>query len=95
MPGGVARSLRGARHAPRARLARRRDSPRRGAGFLPPTLLDSAESAARGATRLQTGLSEANTTHVLHRQCAHLPPLAVGARGIEIFDAEGRAYIDA
>jgi adenosylmethionine-8-amino-7-oxononanoate aminotransferase len=40
-------------------------------------------------------LSEAHTTHVLHRQCAHLPPLAVGARGIEIFDAEGRAYIDA
>ena len=37
----------------------------------------------------------AHTTHVLHRQCAHLPPLADGARGIEIFDAEGRAYIDA
>ena len=39
-PGGPRRFVvPGARHAPRARLARRRDSPRRGAGFLPPTLL--------------------------------------------------------
>ncbi|HSQ70942.1 MAG TPA: aminotransferase class III-fold pyridoxal phosphate-dependent enzyme, partial [Rubrivivax sp.] len=34
-------------------------------------------------------------THVLHRQFAHKLPMAVGARGVEIFDSEGRAYIDA
>lgn len=36
-----------------------------------------------------------NATHVLHRQFAHTLPVAVGARGMEIFDREGRAYIDA
>ncbi len=36
--GAVAGSLRGTHHAPRARLARQRDSPRRGAGYVPPTL---------------------------------------------------------
>jgi adenosylmethionine-8-amino-7-oxononanoate aminotransferase len=34
-------------------------------------------------------------TRVLHRQLTHSLPMAVGARGIEVFDAEGRAYIDA
>ena len=34
-------------------------------------------------------------THVLHRQFAHTLPVAVGARGVEIFDRDGRAYIDA
>jgi adenosylmethionine-8-amino-7-oxononanoate aminotransferase len=34
-------------------------------------------------------------TQVLHRQLTHTLPTAVGARGIEIFDAAGRAYIDA
>ncbi|MBE0547579.1 MAG: aspartate aminotransferase family protein [Rubrivivax sp.] len=34
-------------------------------------------------------------THVLHRQFAHPLPVAVGARGMEIFDSAGRAYIDA
>jgi len=35
------------------------------------------------------------STHVLHRQFAHQLPVAVGARGVEIFDSAGRAYIDA
>jgi adenosylmethionine-8-amino-7-oxononanoate aminotransferase len=39
--------------------------------------------------------SSAPSTHVLHRQLAQTPPLAVGARGVEIFDAQGRAYLDA
>lgn len=39
--------------------------------------------------------SPAPATHVLHRQLAQTPPLAVGGRGVEIFDAQGRAYIDA
>ncbi|MDP1648007.1 MAG: aspartate aminotransferase family protein [Rubrivivax sp.] len=34
-------------------------------------------------------------THVLHRQFAQSLPVAVGARGMEIFDSAGRAYIDA
>ncbi len=34
-------------------------------------------------------------THVLHRQFAHRLPVAAGARGVEIFDSTGRAYIDA
>jgi len=34
-------------------------------------------------------------THVLHRQFAHTLPVAVAARGVEIFDRDGRAYIDA
>jgi adenosylmethionine-8-amino-7-oxononanoate aminotransferase len=34
-------------------------------------------------------------THVLHRQFAHTLPVATGARGVEIFDSTGRAYIDA
>jgi adenosylmethionine-8-amino-7-oxononanoate aminotransferase len=36
-----------------------------------------------------------HSTHVLHRQFAHALPVAVGARGVEIFDSAGRAYIDA
>lgn len=35
------------------------------------------------------------TTHILHRQIAAPLPVAVGGRGVELFDAEGRAYIDA
>ena len=34
-------------------------------------------------------------THVLHRQFAHALPVAVGGRGVEIFDSEGRSYLDA
>lgn len=34
-------------------------------------------------------------THILHRQIHTTLPLAVGGRGVELFDAEGRAYIDA
>jgi adenosylmethionine-8-amino-7-oxononanoate aminotransferase len=34
-------------------------------------------------------------TRILHRQIHSSYPVAVGGRGIEIFDAEGRAYIDA
>jgi adenosylmethionine-8-amino-7-oxononanoate aminotransferase len=34
-------------------------------------------------------------THVLHRQFAYTLPVAVGARGVEIFDREGRSYVDA
>jgi 4-aminobutyrate aminotransferase-like enzyme len=34
-------------------------------------------------------------TRILHRQI-HAPlPVAVGGKGIQLFDAEGRAYIDA
>lgn len=35
------------------------------------------------------------TTHILHRQIATPLPVAVGGKGVELFDAEGRAYIDA
>ncbi len=35
------------------------------------------------------------TTHILHRQIAGSLPMAVGGKGVELFDAEGRAYIDA
>ncbi|EKF41251.1 hypothetical protein NA8A_17198 [Nitratireductor indicus C115] len=34
-------------------------------------------------------------THILHRQIHAKLPLAVGGSGVELFDAEGRAYIDA
>jgi adenosylmethionine-8-amino-7-oxononanoate aminotransferase len=34
-------------------------------------------------------------THILHRQMAFTPPLAVSARGIFITDAQGRQYLDA
>lgn len=34
-------------------------------------------------------------THILRRQIHTTLPLAVGGRGVELFDAEGRAYIDA
>lgn len=34
-------------------------------------------------------------TRLLHRAIHQTPPLAVGGRGIEIFDASGKAYIDA
>lgn len=33
-------------------------------------------------------------TRLLHRAANTTPPVAVGGRGIEIFDAEGRSYID-
>jgi len=34
-------------------------------------------------------------THLLHRVANGVPPMAVGGRGIEIFDRDGRRYIDA
>ena len=34
-------------------------------------------------------------THLLHRSIKAKLPVAVGGRGIELFDSEGRAYIDA
>jgi adenosylmethionine-8-amino-7-oxononanoate aminotransferase len=34
-------------------------------------------------------------THILHRQIHHDLPTATGGRGIELFDAAGRSYIDA
>ncbi|WVT76478.1 aspartate aminotransferase family protein (plasmid) [Sinorhizobium chiapasense] len=34
-------------------------------------------------------------THILHRAIHSRLPVAVGGKGIELFDAEGRAYIDA
>jgi adenosylmethionine-8-amino-7-oxononanoate aminotransferase len=34
-------------------------------------------------------------THILHRAIHTTLPVAVGAKGIEIFDAEGKGYIDA
>jgi adenosylmethionine-8-amino-7-oxononanoate aminotransferase len=34
-------------------------------------------------------------THLLHRSIKGSLPVAVGGRGIELFDSEGRAYIDA
>ena len=34
-------------------------------------------------------------TRILHRQIHNSYPVAVGGRGVEIFDADGRAYIDA
>jgi adenosylmethionine-8-amino-7-oxononanoate aminotransferase len=34
-------------------------------------------------------------THLLHRSIHSVPPVAVRGRGIELFDADGKAYIDA
>ena len=34
-------------------------------------------------------------THIIHRQLAHRPPVAVRAQGMTVTDAEGRDYIDA
>jgi adenosylmethionine-8-amino-7-oxononanoate aminotransferase len=34
-------------------------------------------------------------THILHRGANFTPPLAVGGRGLEIFDAAGKSYLDA
>ena len=34
-------------------------------------------------------------THLLHRQIHDEPRVAVGGRGVELFDSTGRAYIDA
>src|SRR3546814_5233593 len=34
-------------------------------------------------------------THLLHRAIHASLPVAVGGRGIELFDADGKAYIDA
>ncbi len=34
-------------------------------------------------------------THLMHRQLRTTPPLAVGGRGVCLFDAEGRSYLDA
>lgn len=34
-------------------------------------------------------------TRVFHRQLLQRPPVAVGGQGVQLFDADGRAYIDA
>lgn len=34
-------------------------------------------------------------THILHRQIKGVLPTAVGGRGVELFDADGKSYIDA
>ncbi|HST93332.1 MAG TPA: aminotransferase class III-fold pyridoxal phosphate-dependent enzyme, partial [Microvirga sp.] len=34
-------------------------------------------------------------SRILHRQIHAALPVAVGGRGVELFDAEGRSYIDA
>ncbi|TIX29308.1 MAG: aminotransferase class III-fold pyridoxal phosphate-dependent enzyme, partial [Mesorhizobium sp.] len=34
-------------------------------------------------------------THILHRQINAVLPVASGGKGIELFDSNGRAYIDA
>src|SRR6516225_2849706 len=34
-------------------------------------------------------------SHIVHRSLRSVPPVAVGASGIEIIDREGRRYIDA
>jgi len=34
-------------------------------------------------------------THLLHRSIHSVPPVAVRGRGIELFDADGKAYLDA
>lgn len=34
-------------------------------------------------------------THILHRQIGGALPIAVGGRGVELFDANGKTYIDA
>src|SRR5690606_27737068 len=34
-------------------------------------------------------------TRLMHRSLVSTPPVATAARGIEIFDAQGRSYIDA
>jgi adenosylmethionine-8-amino-7-oxononanoate aminotransferase len=34
-------------------------------------------------------------THILHRQIHAVLPVATGGRGVELFDADGRAYVDA
>jgi adenosylmethionine-8-amino-7-oxononanoate aminotransferase len=41
------------------------------------------------------GRQEILMTRILHRQIHNSYPVAVGGRGVEIFDADGRAYIDA
>jgi adenosylmethionine-8-amino-7-oxononanoate aminotransferase len=34
-------------------------------------------------------------THLLHRQLTSLPPVAVGGSGLDLYDGEGKTYIDA
>ena len=34
-------------------------------------------------------------THILHRSANAKMPVAVGGRGIELFDQDGKSYIDA
>jgi adenosylmethionine-8-amino-7-oxononanoate aminotransferase len=34
-------------------------------------------------------------THILHRAASGAMPIAVGGRGVELFDSQGKAYIDA
>jgi len=39
--------------------------------------------------------SESPMTHILHRAANAVMPVAVSGSGVEIFDAEGRRYLDA
>ncbi|MDC8758602.1 aspartate aminotransferase family protein [Janthinobacterium fluminis] len=34
-------------------------------------------------------------SHIIHRSLRHTPALAVGARGMHVFDSDGKAYLDA
>src|SRR5690606_32172460 len=52
----------------------------------------SARHSHPGATQTQDGLA---MTRLMHRSLLSTPPVAVSARGIEIVDASGKAYLDA
>jgi adenosylmethionine-8-amino-7-oxononanoate aminotransferase len=40
-------------------------------------------------------LEETAVTHILHRAANAVMPVAVGGKGVELFDADGKSYIDA
>ncbi len=40
-------------------------------------------------------MPSARATHVLHRSLRHTPPVAVGGRGVHLFDRDGNVYLDA
>lgn len=44
---------------------------------------------------MNTGLREAASTRVFHRDIVHRPPLVSHASGVHVWDAEGREYLDA
>lgn len=54
----------------------------------------SLQHAPKGATLLPYPFGAA-MSHLLHRVARARPPVAVGGRGVEIFDADGKAYLDA